>query len=117
MRPKYHKVFLVCLGVLVLLSAMISESDDSSDKIYQYSNYTSSGSTSSGTYSSTPKHALTKEEADALRGSGYNGTRPNSVAEGMELAAAQVKCHVCGMHSTNGYNSACNACRAKGYRD
>lgn len=56
-------------------------------------------------------YALTKEEADALRGTGYHNTRPNSSAENMELAAAQVKCKRCGMHSSNGRNSMCDSCR------
>lgn len=54
--------------------------------------------------------AMTKEEADRLRGTGYHGTRPNSTAESMELKAAQVKCKTCGMHSDNGLNSQCDAC-------
>lgn len=57
--------------------------------------------------------ALTKEEADALRGTGYNGTRPNSAAESMELKAAQVKCKECGYHSDNGSNSLCDYCQSK----
>ena len=55
--------------------------------------------------------ALTKEEADALRGTGYHGTRPHSSAENMELAAAMVKCKNCGMHSKNGVNSLCYECK------
>ena len=54
--------------------------------------------------------AMTKEEAERLRGTGYHGTRPNSSAENMELKAAQVKCKTCGMHSDNGVNSQCDAC-------
>ena len=54
--------------------------------------------------------AMTKEEAERLRGTGYHGTRPNSTAENMELKAAQVKCKTCGMHSDNGVNSQCDAC-------
>lgn len=57
------------------------------------------------------KPALTIEEANALRGTGYNGTRPNSSAENTELAAAMVKCKKCGMHSSNGSNSLCDECR------
>ena len=56
---------------------------------------------------------LTKEEADALRGTGYNGTRPNSSAEALELKAAQIKCKECGYHSDNGANSLCDYCQAK----
>ena len=57
------------------------------------------------------KKALTKEEADALRGTGYNGTKPNSTAERIELKAAMVKCKKCGMHSSNGSNSLCDECQ------
>lgn len=57
------------------------------------------------------KKALTKEEADALRGTGYHGTRPNSSAESIELKAAMVKCKNCGMHSDNGSNSLCDECQ------
>lgn len=62
--------------------------------------------------------AMTKEEADELRGTGYHNTRPNSTAESIELKAAQVKCKKCGMHSKNGVNSLCDACQyneAHGY--
>lgn len=55
--------------------------------------------------------ALTKEEADKLRGTGYHGTRPNSSAESIELDAAMVKCKKCGMHSDNGSNSLCDECQ------
>lgn len=57
------------------------------------------------------QRALTREEANALRGTGYHGTRPNSSAESMELAAAMVTCKNCGMHSDNGLNSLCDACQ------
>ncbi len=78
------------------------------------------GSTSSyyaGSTSTTPtcppvnrEKALTKEEADRLRGTGYNGTRPNSSAENTELAAAQTKCKNCGYRTHNGLNSLCDYC-------
>lgn len=55
--------------------------------------------------------ALSKEEADALRGTGYHHTRPNSSAEDIELKAAMVKCINCGMHSHNGINSLCYECQ------
>lgn len=55
--------------------------------------------------------ALTKEEADRLRGTGYHGCRPNSSAESDELSAAQVKCKNCGYRSHNGLNSLCDYCR------
>lgn len=74
------------------------------------SSYSGAGN-SSGSYSR--KKALTKEEADALRGTGYNGTKPNSSAEAHELRAAQVTCKECGYHSDNGYNSLCDYCQDK----
>lgn len=55
--------------------------------------------------------ALSKERAEALKGTGYHGTRPNSFAESSELAAAMVKCRKCGMHSSNGSNSLCDECQ------
>lgn len=62
------------------------------------------------------KPALTKEEAEILRGTGYHGTRPNSPAEDIEIKAAMVKCKNCGMHSDNGSNSLCDECQYnKGY--
>ena len=57
------------------------------------------------------ERALTKEEADALRGTGYHGCRPYSSAENTELAAAMNKCINCGMHSKNGRNSLCYECQ------
>lgn len=57
------------------------------------------------------KKALTKEEADALRGTGYHGTKPNSFAESNALKAAMVTCKNCGMHSDNGSNSLCDECQ------
>ena len=57
------------------------------------------------------KRALTKEEADAVRGTGFQGTRPNSVAEDMKIKALMVKCANCGMHSDNGSNSICDECQ------
>lgn len=57
------------------------------------------------------KPSLTKEEAEALRGTGYHGTRPDSSAENIEIKAAMVKCKNCGMHSDNGGNSLCDECQ------
>ena len=56
------------------------------------------------------KKALTKEEAKALKGTGYQGEKPNSNAETMALKAAMAKCKKCGMHTRNGRNSLCYAC-------
>lgn len=76
--------------------------------------YSSSASYGGCKSYSTSQRAMTKEEAKRLRGTGYGNTRPNSSAECHKLAAAQVKCDNCGMHSSNGSNSTCNTCRAKG---
>lgn len=57
------------------------------------------------------ERALTKEEADRLRGTGYHGTKPHSSAEEIELKAAMVACKKCGMRSHNGLNSLCDECR------
>ena len=80
---------------------------------YSYSsNYSSNYGSSDAEGSYVRKKALTKEEADALRGTGYNGTRPNSSAEALELKAAQIKCKECGYHSDNGANSLCDYCQS-----
>lgn len=68
---------------------------------------------SNSSNTSSRERALTIEEAEALRGTGYNGTRPNSTAELIELKAAQVTCKECGYHSDNGVNSLCDYCQAK----
>lgn len=57
------------------------------------------------------KKALTQEQAELLRGTGYRGTRPNSAAENNEIKAAMIQCKECGMHSDNGANSICDECR------
>lgn len=109
------------LGILFLgfmLFAAIAQlpgcDSSSSQSSYSYSGNYSSDYGSSYTGSSyARKRALTKEEADALRGTGYNGTRPNSSAEALELKAAQVKCKECGYHSDNGLNSLCDYCQSK----
>ena len=54
--------------------------------------------------------AMTKEEAERLKGTGYNGCRPNSAAERTALGAAQHKCRNCGYHTDNGRNSLCDYC-------
>ncbi len=107
---------IVLLGFMLLSAiAQIPGCDSSSSReSYSYSGSYSSGNRSSYTGSSyTRTKALTKEEAEALRGTGYKGTRPNSAAEAMELKAAQVKCKECGYHSDNGSNSLCDYCQAK----
>ena len=107
---------VVFVGVMLfsLVAQLPSCESESTNNSYfysgSYSSYTGSGY-SGGSY--TRKKALTKEEADALRGTGYNGTRPNSSAEALELKAAQIKCKECGYHSDNGANSLCDYCQKK----
>ncbi len=114
---KFGSVLGILLLGFMLLSAIaqIPGCDSSSSRdSYSYSGSYSSSYGSSYTGSSyTRKKALTKEEAEALQGTGYKGTRPNSAAEAMELKAAQVKCKECGYHSDNGSNSLCDYCQAK----
>ncbi len=102
--------FMVFSLVAQIPDADTSPSTNSYSYSSNYSSYSNTGSTS-GTY--TRKKALTREEAENLRGTGYKGTRPNSSAEGSELRAAQVKCKECGYHSDNGANSLCDYCRSK----
>ena len=107
-------VLFVGFMLFSLVAQLPSCESEKSKSSYSYSdNYSSysGGGYSSGSY--TRKKALTKEEAEALRGTGYNGTRPNSSAEALELKAAQVTCKECGYHSDNGYNSLCDYCQAK----
>lgn len=107
---------IVFFGFMIfsLVAQLPSCESETSKTSYSYpGSYTSnSGYEYSGSTYSREK-ALTKEEADALRGTGYNGTRPNSAAESMELKAAQVKCKECGYHSDNGSNSLCDYCQSK----
>lgn len=81
------------------------------DHLNKSENHASEYYPSGATKKVNTEHALTKEEANALRGTGYHGTRPNSTAEDIELKAAMVKCKKCGMHSNNGANSLCDECR------
>lgn len=81
-----------------------------SDHIDRSKNASNIGVKTKGTRRTNTTPALTKEQADALVGTGYHGTKPNSSAESSEIKAAMVKCKKCGMHSTNGANSKCNEC-------
>ena len=98
---------LLC-GFMVLSS--IAKLPDSNDYKTNYSSYTNSYNNYSQS-STSSKAVLTKEEADRLRGTGYHNTRPDSLAEDIELKAAQVKCKECGLHSDNGSNSLCDYCQ------
>jgi len=109
-------LWVLFLGFAVLSTVAQLPSCDNSARTnsYSYSQRHSEyyGSSTAGS-SYTRKRALTKEEADALRGTGYHGTRPNSSAELNELKAAQIKCKECGYHSDNGANSLCDYCQSK----
>jgi len=118
-EPKKNKWWLWLVITVVLLSVILLISkeptnDIDTDYTPSYDSYTPSYNYSNATQKATKKinttPALTKEEAERLRGTGYKGTRPNSEAESMKLKAAQVKCESCGMHSDNGFNSQCDAC-------
>lgn len=85
---------------------------DDNDYKTSYSSYVNDCNNYSQSYSRS-KPAMTKEEADRLCGTGYHNTRPGSLAEDMELKAAQVKCKNCGLHSDNGYHSLCDDCQKK----
>lgn len=104
---------VIIIGVIIISSKEPTEEDDTG-YTPSYNSYTSSGNSSYSSQGVTKKinttPAMTKEEAERLRGTGYHGTRPNSTAENIELKAAQVKCKTCGMHSDNGVNSQCDAC-------
>lgn len=103
----------VIIAVILLPSNKPAE-ENATEYVPSYNSYTQSSNSSYASQSTTKKinttPAMTKEEAERLRGTGYKGTRPNSTAESMELKAAQVKCKTCGMHSDNGVNSQCDAC-------
>ena len=107
-------LFLLVLAILSVESSTSTYTPSGSS--YEHS-YTANANTNASykTNNSYSKPAMAKEQAEALKGTGYKGTRPNSTAESHELKCAQIKCDVCGMHTDNGYNSACDACRAKGY--
>lgn len=95
------------VGWICFFANLINENKDETESNINNYSYTSIDEDS--------EEALTKEEAEALEGTGYNGTEPNSMAEYMELKAAQVKCERCGKHSDNGANSNCDSCQSKGY--
>ena len=101
---------ILFIGFMVFsLVVQIPDADDhvTHDKEYYAQRY----------YDSKPsyrKPALTAEEADALRGTGYKNTKPGSFAEIHELEAAQVKCKECGLHTDNGVNSLCDYCQKHG---
>ena len=107
-------IIFVGFMIFSLVAQLPSCENETSKAGYTYpGSYASNSQNEYYGSSYTRKKALTKEEADALRGTGFNGTRPNSAAEAMELKAAQVKCKECGYHSDNGSNSLCDYCQSK----
>ena len=118
-KPKKKKwwPWVIILTIIIgVIFATTKDPADDPDMEYTppYNSYSSNSNSSNSSEVVTKKinttPAMTKEEAEKLRGTGYHGTRPNSSAENMELKAAQVKCKTCGMHSDNGVNSQCDAC-------
>ncbi len=118
-KPKKKKWWLWLIIPVVIIGIILvslKEPAEDTDTGYtpSYNSYTPSSNSSYSSQGVTKKinttPAMTKEEAERLRGTGYHGTRPNSTAESIELKAAQVKCKTCGMHSDNGVNSQCDAC-------
>jgi len=108
-------VFVAIIGII-----LIGENSTSNVEDFYYSTQATSVTNENNAYQSNNsvfaetvnrQRAMTKEEAAALKGSGYHGTRPNSSAEDLELKAAMVKCKKCGMHSDNGVNSLCDECQ------
>ena len=106
-------IFTITIGIIFATSREPA-ADPDVEYAPSYNSYSSNSNSSYSSEGATKKinttPAMTKEEAEKLRGTGYHGTRPNSSAENMELKAAQVKCKTCGMHSDNGVNSQCDAC-------
>ena len=100
------------IGLCIFSNSNNSEKNDR-DFVVTTTAYTSPNSNNSTvkTKRINTEPAMTKEEAERLRGTGYHGTRPNSLAEEIELKAAQVKCKKCGMRSHNGANSLCDECQ------
>ncbi len=81
------------------------------EHIYKSANYSDEFDSSVITKRVNTTPALTKEQAEKLKGTGYGNTRPNSSAELSKIKAAMVTCKKCGMHSDNGRNSLCDECQ------
>ena len=104
------KIVLIFIVGFMIFSAIAQIPDVNDTTKYDKSYYAQSSYYSSPSYRS---RAMSKEEANNLRGSGYGNTRPGSAAEQMKLEAAQIKCKLCGYHSDNGINSLCDFCQRK----
>lgn len=104
-KSKAKWLLLLLIPLFVALCVIISSKEDAesaNDYNLPPTSYTQSANSnnSSGiTKRINTESAMTKEQAERLRGTGYNGTRPNSSAEALELKAAQVKCKKCGIHT------------------
>ena len=113
-----HPLWWVIAAVVVLvLLVSAGQRSKPSTTWNTYGSARTSGSSYSGSKLSTPtcppvnrERAMTREEAERLKGTGYHNTRPNSSAETSALRAAQVRCKNCGYHSDNGSNSLCDYC-------
>ena len=107
---------IISLIIFGLIAVFTSEhKTDDSENTPQISYTRSVSSSNRAKYSAPPvsNEALTSEEAEKLYGTGYNGTRPNSTAESIEIKATQNKCRECGKHTTHGVNSLCDSCLMK----
>lgn len=116
-KSKLKWLLLLLIPLFVVLCIfMFSKEDMESNNDYKlpstnYTQYANNYNSPVLTRRINTEPAMTKERAERLRGTGYNGTRPNSLAEDLELKAAQIKCKKCGMRSHNGANSLCDACQ------
>lgn len=113
-RNKAKWLLLLLIPLVVTLCIFLSpkeKPDNKSDFQNPSTSYTHSYNSSVLTKRINTEPAMTKEQAERLRGTGYHGTRPNSSAEALELKAAQIKCKKCGMRSHNGANSLCDECQ------
>ncbi len=115
------KTILFCLFLVFIVCAFIFYGEDNNTSNQNIENnisksrqeYYNKTNSSNNTTSTNHEKALTDEEAENLRGTGYHNTRPNSSAESIEIQAAKVKCKKCGMRSHNGLNSLCDSCLRK----
>lgn len=118
----YISIISYCIFLLFIFVVSMFYCKDNSNILNQYNKndifkpkqeYYNQIKSSDNTNAANYEKALTDEEAEELRGTGYHNTRPNSSAESMEIQAAKVKCKKCGMRSHNGLNSLCDSCLRK----
>lgn len=115
-KVKSKKVAALIGVALVIFAGFITENGGSATK-QSSSNLSRNSYANSSSYSDIPEcppvnreQALTREEAEKLRGTGYHNYRPGSSGENLALRAAQVVCKNCWYHSDNGSNSLCDYC-------